>query len=155
MDYWNARNAANLEQYRLVDLPGRVTLVTPVETDCPYPGCGWDAFNQAGVLADCPVCHGVGKVFTELKDELRAVVSWTTIRFEFVRPAPGVDLGDVTLGIRDYDRARVEAIQSSERAYFIVDGRTVRPSAINSSDIPGVLHGGYLVNCKLYTPTQP
>lgn len=150
LDHFTAGNQVYFDNWRLNGTPGRVVIHQLVETGCPYPGCGWDEFTQSGKLTGCPACGGAGKLFTDKLTVLRARVVWGATNFSFAPPSPGVELGDVTLGIATADLGIIQEILAEQRSFLVVDGQTVRPTVISPSVIPDVGEG-YFVSCNLFT----
>lgn len=153
LDYWNSGNANTLDRMRVVGNRSRATLQFATETDCTAAGCGWDEFTQSALKPDCTVCNGKGKTITWKSTQIFARVVWSNVSLNYVAPTPGVELGDVTLGIGSKDVDSIQEVMDNERSYVLVDGRTVKPfKTPELNQIPGVGES-YLVGCKLFTPT--
>ena len=152
LNFWSANMARPLEDWRL-NSQGRVTIYLAKETDCTNPLCGWDEFSQSGKLADCAVCHGAGKITTFTKRSLLARVVWGNTQLQCIPPTPGIEVGDVTLGIVPADLPLIQQVLDSERSYLMVDGFSVRPLNTSVSNIPGI-EEAYLVTCSRFTPAS-
>lgn len=150
LDFFTALNQNGFDDYRLQGVPGRVTAYLAQESDCTEPGCGWDPLSQSGKRMDCPICHGQGKTVTFQTYVVRARVVWGANAFAYFKPSPGVELGDVTLGIVPSDTSVIEAVLQEASSYLIVDGKTVRPTNTSPSVVPGI-EESVLVSCNLYT----
>lgn len=150
LDFFTGMNQSHFENWRLNGAPGRVLCYLPTETECPNTSCGWDSFSQSGKLLGCPVCGGRGKVSTWDTHTLRARVVWGGADLRYFQPAPGVEIGDVYLTVVRGDDDLVNQVIANQRAYMIVDGKTVRPSNTSPSVIPNVGEGT-LVTCNIYT----
>ena len=113
--------------------PNVVYAYVPTESDCSV--CGFDEFTGGGKDISCTTCEGTGKVTEWTRSAFRARVNW----IDAARPMYGVvtsgDIGDVWLTIALRDKPAVQIIQRTRRAYFIVDGRHVRPFSINSNSV--------------------
>lgn len=149
LNFWSASMAFPLEEWR-VNSQGRVVLFLATETICTNPLCGWNDFTQSGKLVDCYVCHGAGKTFSYVKQPILARVVWGNTQLRYVAPTPGVEIGDVTLGIVPGDLPVIQSVLDSERSYIEVDGLTVRPLNTSVSNIPGI-EEAYLVTCARFT----
>ncbi len=153
MDFWTRGNRRTLDASRHTDRPGRISAHYPNETACTARGCGWDETTQSAKKFNCPVCQGRGTIVNWQTAYLRARANWTGLmQFSFLTPAPGVELGDVVLTIGKYDLDMVRRVLNSERAYFTVDGTTVRPSLEQKLDVP-TIGEEFQVVCHKYTPT--
>ena len=151
LKHWTRGNAGKLASARQ-EAP-RIMARYPREADCTGTGCGWDEYTQSGKRIDCPVCRGKGKVTTWQTWYFRARVNWPgLIQFSFAAPSPGVDLGDVTLTISPSDEPLLQQVKAAERAYLIVEEKTVRPTVIQKLDIPQIGEE-YSVVCHLHTVT--
>ncbi len=147
--YWTRAGASHLRDTRNADRP-RVAARYPTETDCTAPGCGFDDFTASAKKMDCAVCHGTGNVATWQTWLFRARVVWPgATQFSFFAPTPGVELGDVLLVIAMADVPLMERVLNAERAYLTVDGKTVRPTALQKIDAPQIGEE-YQVVCHLY-----
>ncbi len=153
IQFWTRGNSAHLRDTRNADRP-RVAARYPTETDCTATGCGFDDFTGSARKLDCLVCEGTGKITTWQTWQFRARVNWPGMtQFSFFAPTPGVELGDVVLTIAANDKDLMEKVQSTERAYLIVDGKNVRPSQIQKLDVPQIGEE-YQVVCHLYITTD-
>jgi hypothetical protein len=152
LSHWTRNNNQFLSTSRTTDLP-RVTIHLPVETECTALGCGWDAFGQSAKLTGCSVCEGKGKVTTWQVAYMRARITWASaIQFNFFSPTPGVNIGDVMLTISPYDKATMERVVNTARAYLQIDDQIVRPSGVlQKLDVPNIGEE-YQIGCNLYNP---
>lgn len=152
LDFYTRNNQTTLDNWRLAGTP-RIVAYLASESDCTNPLCGWDEFTQSGKLMDCAVCGGDGKIITFQEHTFRARVVWGAADLRYMQPTPGVEIGDVYLGIVRGDNWLITKLLESQRSYLVVDGKTVRPTSVNPSVVPNVGEG-YLVSCKLYTPSS-
>ncbi len=149
LDFFTAKTNAHLENWRLLGTP-RVYAYLPKESECTYPGCGWDSFSQSGKLTGCPQCRGLGKQFHWEVTVLRARVVWGNANLNYLQPSPGAEIGDVYLGITRDDAEKIEQLIGLQRSYLLVDGKKVRPNNTAPNIVPGIGEG-ILVTCNLYT----
>lgn len=153
LNFWVRDNNALLDESRNRGVTSRVYGYFPSETVCTGPGCGWDSFSQSAKRTGCPVCHGTGKVTTWSSWTFLARVLWTSgIKLNPYAPSTGIELGDMILTVSSHDRAMMERIQGNERAYLQLDGKTIRPSAIQRIDVPTIGEECQVV-CNLYSPS--
>ncbi len=148
LDHWTANAGLSFAGWRLSSPPGRVIAYLAQETDCSYPGCGWDEFSQSGKLLGCPVCHGKGRLLSFAPFAIQCRVVWGPSTLRYVMQTPGTELGDVALTIEKSDAGIIQSVMDSPRSYLMVDDRKVRPENFSPSVIPGIWEG-YLVACNL------
>ncbi|MBI5305515.1 MAG: hypothetical protein HY868_25525 [Chloroflexi bacterium] len=152
LNYWNGRNNSQLTLTR--QLGPRLLARYPSQQNCTAPDCGWDEFTQSAKKTGCPVCHGKGRIAGWTDYYFRARVKWNAaVQLAFAQPTSGIEMGDLTLTVSPYDKELMERVLNLDDAYIEVDGKQIRPSAIQRLDVPTVGEE-YQVVCHLYNPGE-
>ena len=148
MDFWTRNNCNFLAEGRLIS---RIVACYPIETACPT--CGWNPITQAGLKSDCKTCEGKGKLTAWQKYQLHARVTWAAMfQFSFIAPTPGIEQGDCVLTISKDDKSVIDKVMVAERAYLIVDDKTLRPTSFSILNAPKVGEE-YQVVCNTFSVT--
>ena len=123
-----------------------ITVHTPTEAECTEEGCGHDEFTDSKRKIDCASCNERGYVVIWTTQTIYCRARWTnTIEYR-VQIGPGVKIGDLMLHIRASDYETVKAVEDDPKAYMLLDGFRIRPTAIQPAGVGGTTDE-YRVEC--------
>ena len=123
-----------------------IRLYEPVETVCTT--CGFDAFLQSGLKADCPECNGTGKTVTHKIYSSQARVSWPKLTDFIMGLAGNIEVGDVSVTVHEHEKAQYERIRRLN-GYLLIDGERYAITTISPAGL-GDVHE-YIVTCGKQT----